>query len=518
MFEKGEYISFANCGLPYYIGGEIKEKAALTLQTPASFNARFNVDVRVNTQVVAIDTAAKKVAAKNLVSGEQYEESYDKLVLSPGAAPIKPPLPGIDLEGVLTLRNIPDTMKICDYMREKNAKRVAIVGGGAIGIELAENFVKAGLETTIIEMQDHVIATLDYDMACEVHGELEKNGVKLMLSTALNAIEKTGDGLLAKTSAGDVAVDMVIMSVGVKPDTAFVNDAKIVKNARGAIVVDKHMLTSAKDVYAVGDAVEIEEFVTGGRGVIPLAGPANKQGRIAADNICGIKSTYKGTQGTNIIKVFKLAAASTGLNETAAKAAGLNYMKSYTYPASHATYYPGAASMAIKLLFEVGTGKILGVQLVGADGVDKRCDVFATAMRAGLTVRDLQDLELCYAPPFSSAKDPVNMAGYVASNMLDGRMKTFYWNDIENLDKEKVTLLDIRTAAEFERGTIKEFVNIPLDELRARMGELDKNKPVYLMCQVGLRGHIAGSILLQNGFDVYNLAGGYRLYNSIFGK
>ncbi len=519
MFERGEYISFANCGLPYYIGGEITEKSALTLQTPASFHARFHVDVRVNAEVTAINRTAKTVTVKNLKTGEVYSESYDKLILSPGAEPVKPPIEGADNAKVFTLRNIPDTYRIKDYIEQTKPKTAVVVGGGYIGVEMAENLAHAGLKVTIVEFADHVIAPLDYDMACDVHNHIREKGVRLILKDGVKAIAPEGETLRVTLGNDTLTADMVVLSVGVRPESILAKEAGLAVNPRGAIVVDERMRTSDENIYAVGDAVEITDLVTGTKGYIPLAGPANKQGRIAADNICGIESHYGGTQGTGILKCFDLTVATTGITEAKAKAEGISYEKSFTYSASHASYYPGAVNMSVKLLFEKPTGRILGAQIVGYDGVDKRIDVIATAMRAGLTVFDLTKLELAYAPPFSSAKDPVNMAGFVAENILTGKVKAVHWHDVATLPRDgSVTLLDVRTVPEYENGHIDGFINIPLDELRERLGELDKNKPVYATCQVGLRGYVACRILSQLGFDCYNLSGGYRLYNSILGK
>ncbi|MFT3950523.1 MAG: DsrE/DsrF/DrsH-like family protein [Oscillospiraceae bacterium] len=518
MFEKGGYISFANCGLPYYIGGAIREKSALTLQTPQSFKARFNVDVRVNSEVVSIDKERKTVSVRNHATGETYEERYDALVLSPGAEPIRPNLEGMDSDKIFTLRNIPDTVKIKEYIQTHRPKTAAVVGGGFIGVEMAENLHAAGLSVSLIELADQVIAPIDYDMAGDVHRHIESKGVALYLGNAVRSISDNGKQLEIALGSGMITADLLIMAIGVKPDTKLAKEAGLALNARGAILVDDHMRTGAPDVYAVGDAVEITDFVTGEKGFVPLAGPANKQGRIAADNICGLDSIYTGTQGSSILKVFDLTVAATGINEKTAKRLGLDYEKSFTYSASHASYYPGAVNMSIKTIFEKATGKILGAQVVGYDGADKRCDVLATAIRAGMTALDLARLELCYAPPYGSAKDPVNMAGYVIENILAGREKIFHWHDVEKLPRDgSVTLLDTRTPIEYANGHIGGFINIPLDELRGRLGELDKKKPVYVTCQIGLRGYVAARILMQNGFDAFNLSGGYRLYNSIFG-
>ena len=519
MFERGEYISFANCGLPYYIGGEITKKSALTLQTPQSFNARFNVDVRVNSEVTSIDPKAKTVTVRSKDRGE-YTESYDKLILSPGAAPIRPPMEGADNARVFTLRNIPDTIKIREYVEEEFPESAVVVGGGYIGVEMAENLKNAGVAVTIVELADHVIAPLDYDMACDVHRYLKEKGVGLILKNGVQAIKEEGGKLKLTLSDGEIETDMVIMAVGVRPDTALAKDAGLELNKRGAIVVNEHMLTSNPDIYAVGDAVEVTDFVTGEKAYIPLAGPANKQGRIAADNICGIPTTYKNTLGSAVLKIFDMTVATTGVNERAAKAAGLDYDKVYTYSNSHASYYPGSTGMSIKTLYEKGTGKILGAQIVGFDGVDKRCDVLATAIRAGMTAKDLTELELCYAPPFGSAKDPVNFVGYVIENTLAGRVKNFFWDDVAKLPRDgSVTLLDVRTDLERENGQyIEGFIHIPVDELRARANELDKSKPVYIHCRTGLRSYVACCMLAGMGFDCYNLSGGWRLYESILSE
>lgn len=514
MLERGPYISFANCGLPYYIGGEIKKKSALTLQTPQSFKSRFNVDVRVNSEVTAIHTAEKTVTVRT-AEGE-YEESYDKLILSPGAAPIVPPLPGVDNERVFTLRNIPDTEKIREYVEEEFPDSAVVIGGGYIGVEMAENLKKSGVETTIVELSDHLIAPLDYDMACEVHQYARSQGLNLVLNNGVTAIEEKGGKLCVKLSNGELETDMVILSVGVRPDTALAKDAGLALNARGAILTDAHMLTSNPDIYAVGDAVEITDFVTKQKGYIPLAGPANKQGRIAADNLCGIPSEYKQTQGSSVLKLFDMTIAMTGVNERTAKAAGLHYDRMYTYNQSHASYYPGGHGISMKVLYEKGTGRLLGAQLVGYDGVDKRCDVLAVAIRAGLTASDLTELELCYAPPFGSAKDPVNYAGYAIENVLTGKIKTFHWDEVASLPRDgSITLLDVRTAAERANGCIDGFIGIPVDELREHISELDPKKPIYVHCQSGLRSYIACRILAGYGFDCYNLTGGWRFYNLV---
>lgn len=513
MFERGEYISFANCGLPYYIGGEINKKSALTLQTPQSFNSRFNVDVRVWNEVTAIDAEKKQVTVHNVQTGEDYTESYDELILSPGAAPLVPKMDGVDDPRVFTLRNIPDTVKIRDYVEEEFPESAVVVGGGYIGVEMAENLKKAGLKVTIVELADHVIAPLDGDMAAEVHRYLRDQGVELMLGKAVQSMEDKSGKLTLHLSEGEIETDMVILSVGVRPDTALAQSAGLELNPKGAIVVNEHMQTSKEHIYAVGDAIEIVDFVTGKKGYVPLAGPANKQGRIAADNICGIKSSYKNTLGSSVLKIFDMTVAMTGVNERTAQAAGLDYDKVYTYSQSHASYYPGGHGISIKTLYEKGTGKILGAQLVGYDGVDKRCDVIATAIRAGMPAYDLTELELCYAPPFGSAKDPVNFVGYVIENTLTGKVKNFFWNDVEKLPRDgSVTLLDVRTPSEREVGHIPGFIHIPLDELRQRAGELPQDKPVYIHCHSGLRSYLACRMLTGLGYDCCNLSGGWRFY------
>ncbi len=517
MFERGEYISFANCGLPYYIGGEIKEKSALTLQTPKSFFSRFHVDVRTFSEVIAINKVNKTVEVKNIKTGEIYTEHYDNLVLSPGVAPIKPKIDGVENAKVFTLRNIPDTYRIKDYIDQKGPKKAVVVGGGYIGIEMAESLSHAGLEVTVVELMDHVIATIDYDMACDVHNHLRQKGVNLILKDGVKAIEDNNTGLKVTLGNGELFCDMVILSVGVRPESGLAVNAGLTVNPRGAIIVNEYMQTSDENIYAVGDAIEITDTVTGEKGFVPLAGPANKQGRIAADNICGIKSSYRGTQGTGILKCFDLTVACTGVTEAKAKQLGLNYEKSYTYSGSHASYYPGAVNMSMKIIFDKGSGKLLGAQIVGYEGSDKRIDVLATAIYAGMTIDDLTKLELAYAPPFSAAKDPVNMAGFVAENILTGKTKVFHWDEVGDLPRDgSVNLLDIRTKAEYDNGFIDGFINIPVDELRANLDKVDKTKPAYVTCQVGLRGHTACRILSENGVDCYNLSGGYRLWNSIF--
>ena len=518
LLERGPHISFANCGLPYYVGGVITDRAALTLQTPESFRRRFGIDVRVNSEAVAIDTAAKTVTVQG--PDGSYTEAYDSLILSPGAAPVVPPLPGLDDPRVFTLRTIPDAVRIREYIDANRPKRAVVIGGGYIGVEMAENLVHAGVKTAIVELSDHLIAPLDYDMACEVHQYARSQGVDLILKNGVQAVEPAPDGSLrVRLNNGALDADLVILSVGVRPDTALAKAAGLELTAKGCIVVDSHMRTSAPGVYAVGDAVQVTDLVTGQPGFVPLAGPANKQGRIAADNICGIASEYKGTQGSSVLKVFGMTVAMTGVNERAAKADGLDHDKMYTFNNSHAAYYPGASGISMKVLYEKATGRILGAQLVGFEGVDKRCDVLAAAIRAGMTAADLTELELCYAPPYGSAKDPVNYAGYAIENARTGLVRTFHWHDVAALPRDgSVTLLDVRTPAEYAAGHIDGFANLPLDELRQHIGRLDPAKPVFLHCHSGLRSYLACRILAGHGFACYNLTGGYRFYSLVTGE
>ncbi len=516
LLERGEYISFANCGLPYYIGGVIKEKSALTLQTPQQFYNRFRIDVRVKNEALAIDPVRHIVTIRRIDDGSTYEESYDKLILSPGAAPIRPPIPGMDDEAVFTLRNIPDTMKIDAFIRENLPKSAVVVGGGYIGVEMAENLSHAGIDTTIVELSDHLIAPLDFDMAADVHNYLAQKGVSVILNNGVTAIDRENGRLNVKLQNGAVSADLLIMAVGVRPETTLAKECGLLLNTRGAIVVNERMETTDPDIYAVGDAVEVTDFVSKNAAVIPLAGPANKQGRIAADNICGGDSRYTGTQGSAVLKIFDMTVATTGLNEKSASAVGIDYDKTYTFSASHASYYPGANNMSVKLLWEKGTLKLIGAQIVGFDGADKRMDVLATAIRFGAKVTDLTELELCYAPPFGSAKDPVNMAGFVAENVVSGKLKQFFWHDVASLPRDgSVTLLDVRTDTERSRGAIDGFMHIPLDSLREHLSEIPKGKPVYVHCHSGLRSYIACRILTGYGYDCYNLAGGWRLYEAV---
>jgi len=512
IIERGEYVSFANCGLPYFIGGEITDRNMLTLQTPESFRKRFNIEVRVRNDAVKISPKAHTITVRDTDTGREYDESFDKLILSPGAEPILPDIKGINSPNVFTLRNIPDTIKIKEYMDTAKPKKAVVVGGGYIGVEMAENLVNAGLDVTIVELADHLIAPLDADMAAGVHRYIRSRGIKLYLNNGVTEI--TDNNVILQNGA--VKADMVIMSVGVRPETSLAKDCGITLNSRGSIIVSSRMQTNYPDIYAVGDAVEVKDFITGSPAFIPLAGPANKQGRMAADNISGIPSEYKGTQGSAVLKLFDMTVATTGLNEKRAKAEGIDYDKTYTYSASHASYYPNAVNMSVKVLWDRNTHKLLGAQIVGFDGVDKRMDVLAAAIRFGAEVTDLKELELCYAPPFGSAKDPVNMVGFVAENVINGTVKQFFWHDVEILPRDgSVTLLDVRTKTENARGMIDGFMNIPLDTLRDNIDKLPKDKPVYVHCHSGMRSYIACRILTGKGYSCYNLAGGWRLYESV---
>lgn len=518
IMERGEFVSFANCGLPYFIGGVITEQEKLTLQTPERFRERFNIDVRVNNEVTAIDAQQKTITVRNVLTNESYAERYDKLILSPGAEPVKPPISGIDSKHVFTLRNIPDTLKIKSYLERNAPKSAVIVGGGYIGVEMAENLKKAGLDVTIVELSDHLIAPLDFAMAADVHAYLRKNGIKLILGNGVTEIREN-ETLEVILEHGSVRADLLILSVGVRPETALAKACGIACNPCGSILVDERMRTNISDIYAVGDAVEGKDFLSGTPTFIPLAGPANKQGRIAADNICRLHSVYTGTQGSAVLKLFDMTVATTGHNEKSAKANGIDYDKTYIYAGSHAGYYPRASNMSIQALWEKETLRLIGAQIVGFDGVDKRMDVLATAIRFGAKVTDLTKLELCYAPPFSSAKDPVNMLGFVAENVVSGKVKQFFPEEIETLPRDgSVTLLDVRTETEVRHGKIDGFIKIPLDSLRKNLDKIPKGKPVYVHCHSGLRSYIACRILTGNGYDCYNLAGGWRLYESVINE
>ena len=517
VFERSGYISYANCGLPYYIGDVITDRSDLTLQTPESFFSRFHVNMKVRHEVTAIHPEKKEVTVKNLETGEEFEESYDKLILSPGAKPTQPRLPGVGLDKLFTLRTVEDTFCIKDYINANHPKSAVLAGGGFIGLELAENLRELGMDVTIVQRPKQLMNPFDADMASFIHNEMRKHGVKLALGHTVEGFEERDGGVdVLLKDEQPLHADMVILAIGVSPETTLAKDAGLELGIKGSIVVNDRMETSISDIYAVGDAVQVKHFVTGQDALISLAGPANKQGRIAADNICGGDSHYTGSQGSSVIKIFDMTAATTGVNETNARKAGLDVDTVILSPMSHAGYYPGGKVMTMKVVFEKATYRLLGAQIVGYEGVDKRIDVLATAIRAGMKATELKDLDLAYAPPYSSAKDPVNMAGFMVENIANGVLKQWHLEDADRLPRDgSVTLLDTRTVEEFAHGHIDGFFNIPVDELRERLGELDKRKPVYVICQSGLRSYIACRILAGNGFDCYNFSGGFRFYDAV---
>ena len=517
VFERSGYISYANCGLPYYIGDVITDRSDLTLQTPESFFSRFHVNMKVRHEVTAIHPEKKEVTVKNLETGEEFEESYDKLILSPGAKPTQPRLSGVGLDKLFTLRTVEDTFRIKDYINANHPKSAVLAGGGFIGLELAENLRELGMDVTIVQRPKQLMNPFDADMASFIHNEMRKHGVKLALGHTVEGFDERDGGVdVLLKDEQPLHADMVILAIGVSPETTLAKDAGLELGIKGSIVVNDRMETSISDIYAVGDAVQVKHFVTGQDALISLAGPANKQGRIAADNICGGDSHYTGSQGSSVIKVFDITAATTGVNETNARKAGLDVDTVILSPMSHAGYYPDGKVMTMKVVFEKATYRLLGAQIVGYEGVDKRIDVLATAIRAGMKATELKDLDLAYAPPYSSAKDPVNMAGFMVENIANGVLKQWHLEDADRLPRDgSVTLLDTRTVEEFAHEHIDGFFNIPVDELRERLGELDKRKPVYVICQSGLRSYIACRILAGNGFDCYNFSGGFRFYDAV---
>ena len=516
VFERSGYISYANCGLPYYIGDVITDPEELTLQTPESFFSRFRVDMKVRHEVTAIHPERKTVSVKNLETDEVFEESYDKLILSPGAKPTQPRLPGVGIDKLFTLRTVEDTFRIKEYINQNHPKSAVLAGGGFIGLELAENLRELGMDVTIVQRPKQLMNPFDADMASMIHSEMRKHGVKLALGYTVEGFEERNGGVdvLLKDNA-PLHADMVVLAIGVTPDTALAREAGLELGIKGSIVVNDRMETSVPDIYAAGDAVQVKHYVTGEDALISLAGPANKQGRIIADNICGGDSRYLGSQGSSVIKVFDMTAATTGINETNARKAGLDVDTVILSPMSHAGYYPGGKVMTMKVAFEKGTYRLLGAQIVGYDGVDKRIDVLATAIHAGLKATQLKDLDLAYAPPYSSAKDPVNMAGFMIDNISKG-LKQWHLHDADKLPRDgSVILLDTRTAWEYSSGHIEGFVNIPVDELRERLDEIEPGKPVYVICQSGLRSYIATRILEGYGYEAYNFAGGFRFYDAV---
>ena len=517
VLERSNYVSYANCGLPYFIGGVIREKAELTLQTPQSFWERFHIDVRVRNEAVDIDVKSKTVAIRRLDTGEIYHEQYDKMLLSPGAKPVVPHLPGVTSDRIFSLRTVEDTLRIRKFIEEYKPATAVLVGGGFIGLEMAENLTAMGISVTVIQRSNQLFAPMDADMASFIHAQMRSHGVKLELEKTVTGFSsKGGKPVTMIKDSEPISSDMVLLGVGVEPDTVLAEKAGLALGIRGAVAVNEYMETSVPDIYAVGDAVEVSHFVTGKKSLISLAGPANKQGRIAADNICGGNSMFKGAQGSSVIKIFEMTGAVTGINEKTAEDAGIVYDKVVLSPVSHAAYYPGGQTMYMKVLYEKETLRLLGAQIAGYEGVDKRIDVIAAAIRAGMTADKLAELELAYAPPYSSAKDPVNMAGFMIENLETEKVAQFHWNEVEKLKCDgSMTLIDVRTAEEFDSGHIKGFFNIPVDELREHIEEFDIKKPVYVVCQSGLRSYIACCILSQHGFECYNLSGGYGFYSTV---
>ncbi len=515
LFERGKYVSYANCGLPYYIGDTINNREKLFVQTAKGFTDRFRIDIRTEQEVTAIRPDKKEVEIKNLSTGETYTETYDKLVLSPGAEPLRPSIEGIGSKKIFTLRNVPDTDTIKNYVNTENPKRAIVVGGGFIGLEMAENLYDLGIQVDVVEMANQVMAPLDFSMAAIVHRQLTDKGVGLHLEDGVSRFEEKDGGVTVHLRSGkQIATDMVLLSIGVRPETKLAKDAGLAIGERGGIAVNDYMQTSDADIYALGDAVEVRHLVTGQPALIPLAGPANKQGRIVADNIVfGNKKKYPGSIGTSIAKVFDLTVAAAGANAKLLQQNNIPYISSYTHGASHAGYYPGAVPLSIKILFAPENGKLLGAQIVGFNGVDKRIEMLAQVIQRGGTVHDLAELEHAYAPPYSSAKDPVNMAGFVAENILNKKSRIIQWRELAELPADTIRI-DVRTHDEYKLGTIPGFINIPVDELREHLDELPKEKPIVVTCAVGLRGYLAYRILVQNGFKhVRNLSGGYKTWS-----
>ena len=517
VFEKSGYISYANCGLPYYIGDVITDPEELTLQTPESFFRRFRIHMKIHHEVVSIHPDRKTVSVKNLETGEAFEESYDKLILSPGAKPAQPRLPGVGMDQIFTLRTVEDTFRIKEYITKNHPKSVVLAGGGFIGLELAENLRELGMEVTIVQRPRQLMTPFDPDMASMIHSEMRRHGIKLLLGYTVEGFrEKDHEAEVLLKDNPSLRADMVILAIGVTPDTALAKEAGLELGIKGSIVVNDRMETSVPDIYAAGDAVQVKHYVTGEDTLLSLAGPANKQGRIIADHICGDDSRYPGSQGSSVIKVFDMTAATTGINETNARRAGLQVDTVILSPMSHAGYYPGGKVMTMKVVFEKATCRLLGAQIIGYEGVDKRIDVLATAIHAGMKATQLKDLDLAYAPPYSSAKDPVNMAGFMIDNITKEILKQWHLEDMDAVLKEEgAVLLDVRTVQEYSRGHISGFINIPLDELREHIHEIEKGKPVYLICQSGLRSYIASRILEGYGYETYNFSGGFRFYDAV---
>jgi NADPH-dependent 2,4-dienoyl-CoA reductase/sulfur reductase-like enzyme/rhodanese-related sulfurtransferase len=513
LFERGPDVSFANCGLPYYVGGAISQRGNLLVTTPERLRTRFKLDVRTQSSVEAVDRSAKTVRVRDLATGREYDEPYDKLILAPGAAPLRPPIPGLDLPGVFTLRNLQDVDRIKQWV-DRGPKQAVVVGAGFIGLELVENLVQRGLATTVVELQDQVLPPFDKEMTTPILETLASHGVRVFLGQSAESFEPADDGLLVRLKTGEpLRAQLVVVGVGVRPENKLAVDAGLEVGPRGGIRVNHFLQTSDSDIYAVGDAIEVKDFVLGSPTQVPLAGPANRQGRIAADNIFGRSSTYRGTQGTAIVGVFDRTAAMTGASEKVLRRANQPFRKVYVHPAHHASYYPGAEAMTLKILFAPDSGRLLGAQAVGAAGVDKRIDVLSVAIQAGMTVFDLEEMELAYAPQYGSAKDPVNMAGFVAGGLLRGEHPQV---DVEAVlassGERRPFLLDVRTPQEFEKGGIPGAVNIPVDELRSRLDELPRDREIAAYCQVGQRGYLATRILQQSGFSASNIGGGFKTF------
>lgn len=523
VLERGPHVSFANCGLPYFIGGEIIQRNSLLLQTPATLRAQFNLDVRINSEVLSIDAKARRITVREVLTGREYELTYDELVLSPGASPLRPPIPGIERAGHFSVRNIPDVEAIASWINDCEECRAVVVGGGYIGLEMAEQLRHRGMAVTLLEAMPQVMMPLDPEMAAWLHLELVANGIELHLNDAVAAFEAPAPGetagasVVVLKSGKRIEADLVILGLGVRPETMLAKNAGLELGALGGIRVNDQMQTSDPHIWAVGDAIEVKDAVTGAWSHIPLAGPANRQGRIAADNLCGRSSRYEGTWGTAILRLFTLSAGCTGANEKALRKAGIPFQVVYLHPGSHAGYYPGAELMAMKILFAPETGKLLGAQAVGQDGVDKRIDVLATALQAGRTMDDIAELELAYAPPFGSAKDPVNMAGMISQDVLQGDVQLAQWSEIATLDPAKTFLLDVRRADERAKGFIPGSVHIPLDQIRSRLNELPRDREIIAYCQSGQRSYFTSRILLQHGFRVRNLSGSYRTWKAAQG-
>ncbi len=511
IFERTGYISYANCGLPYYIGNVIRGKEKLSLQTPESFYSRFRIDARVHHEAIAINRSRKTVTVRNLISGECFEESYDKLLLSPGAKPLLPAIPEKSTR-IFTLRTVEDALSIREHIDRHKPASAILAGGGFISLEAAENLRELGIDVAVVQSSMQLMNPFDPDMAALIHAEAARNGVKVIFGHRAESITESGSGIEAAIGGETLSADFAIAAVGVLPESDLAREAGLELGVKGSIAVNDRMETSDSDIYAVGDAVQVKHLVTGKASVIALAGPANKQGRIAADNICGMDSRYRMSQGSLIIKLFDITAAATGINEREAEAAGIETERIIISPSDHASYYPGARMMVIKALMDKENGRLLGVQIIGRSGVDKRIDVAAVAIRCGMKAEDLKDLELAYAPPFSSAKDPLNMVGFIAENIRKGLVRQ--WYPAEGIPASG-TLLDTRTEEEFGKGHIEGFVNIPLDDLRERIGEIPRDRPVYVICQSGLRSYLACRVLTMNGYDCYNGAGGYGFYRSV---